>query len=89
MVRADGTMDPGLRPYELIVRRQLRWEGLSVTDKFSRFPAALERLREWAAAGELRHREQVSDGIASAPQLLVDVLSGRNLGKAVVRVAAA
>jgi NADPH-dependent curcumin reductase CurA len=81
-----GGPSDGPRLAELIVRRQLRWEGLSVADNFARFPAALEKLREWANAGKLRHREQLFEGLENAPQALVDVIAGRNLGKAVVRV---
>lgn len=46
----------------------------------------LEQASAWFAAGKLRHREHVVDGLENAPQALVDLMSSRNFGKTVVKV---
>lgn len=42
---------------------------------------------EWIARGELRYREDVVDGLKSAPEAFIGLLEGRNFGKLVIRVA--
>ena len=44
---------------------------------------------DWFRAGRLRYRETVSEGLEAAPAALVNMLSGGNVGKQVVRLAAA
>lgn len=41
----------------------------------------------WVAGGQVRHREDVVDGLAAAPEAFRGLLVGRNVGKLVVRVA--
>ena len=45
------------------------------------------KLSGWMAGGQLRHLEDVSEGLASAPLALRRVLDGENVGKAIVHVA--
>jgi NADPH-dependent curcumin reductase CurA len=70
----------------LLVQRALM-QGFLATDHFHRADEITAKLAEWLHAGRLRHREHVYDALPSAPDALADVLAGRNLGKAVVRVA--
>jgi NADPH-dependent curcumin reductase CurA len=43
----------------------------------------------WFHAGRLKFRETVAEGFDAAPDALVNMLSGGNIGKRVVRLAAA
>jgi len=45
----------------------------------------LEELMEWFRAGRLKYRETVAEGLESAPAALINMLSGGNIGKQVVR----
>jgi NADPH-dependent curcumin reductase len=36
--------------------------------------------------GSIRHREDITDGLAQAPRAFIDMLEGRNFGKALVRI---
>ncbi|MFY0406090.1 NADP-dependent oxidoreductase [Solicola sp. PLA-1-18] len=42
----------------------------------------------WVADGRVKHREDVADGIESAPEAFIGMLRGRNHGKQLVRVGA-
>ena len=42
---------------------------------------------EWVRAGQVKLREDVVDGLESAPAAFIGLLEGRNFGKLVVRVA--
>jgi NADPH-dependent curcumin reductase CurA len=47
---------------------------------------ALDQLLGWWREGKLNYRETVSQGFETAPRALINMLSGGNLGKQVVRV---
>jgi NADPH-dependent curcumin reductase len=50
------------------------------------YPAAVAELASWVKAGKIRYREDIVDGLAQAPQALIDVLRGDNFGKKAVRI---
>jgi NADPH-dependent curcumin reductase CurA len=83
-----GSPGPGPRgvPGLLVVKR-LRMEGFIVMDYDDRRREAEDRLADWIAAGRLRVREDILDGLPQAPRALIGVLKGDNIGKRMVRVA--
>ena len=48
---------------------------------------ALANLQAWVADGRLKVKEDVIDGLASAPAALIGLLAGENRGKRMIRVA--
>jgi NADPH-dependent curcumin reductase CurA len=76
------TFHPGL----LIVFRA-RMEGFLVSDYVSRYDEAAQRLTRWLARGDLRWREDVTDGLENAPRAFVGMLNGTNRGKTLVKIA--
>jgi NADPH-dependent curcumin reductase CurA len=78
--------EPTFHPTLLIVHRA-RMEGFLVTDFAHRFGEAAQRLAAWVTAGELRWREDVTEGLENAPQAFIGLLNGANRGKALVKVA--
>ena len=58
-----------------------------VTEWFEEWAEATRELSSWIKEGKIKYRETVSEGIENAPQALRDVLSGKNFGKQVVKVA--
>ena len=51
------------------------------------YPQFLKTVSEGIAAGRIKYREDITDGLENAPAALIDMLDGRNFGKVVVRVA--
>ena len=82
-----GQPGPGPRgiPGLLVVKR-LRMEGFIVMDYYDQRRVAEDRLAEWIAAGRLRVREDVVEGLERAPAALIGLLRGDNVGKRMVRV---
>ena len=76
------TFHPGL----LIVFRA-RMQGFLVSDYAARFDEALPRLARWTASGDLRWREDLTEGLENAPRAFIGMLNGTNHGKALVKVA--
>jgi NADPH-dependent curcumin reductase len=69
-----------------VVRKRLRIQGLIVFDKPERYAEWRALATPWVRDGTLHYREDIMDGLASAPEALVGLLSGRNFGKVLVRL---
>lgn len=69
-----------------ILTRRLRIEGFVIFDHIARFDTAAAALAELLAQGRLAYDEDVEDGLEHAPQALLDVYSGRNRGKKLIRL---
>jgi NADPH-dependent curcumin reductase CurA len=74
---------PNLR--SLLVNRALI-RGFIVSDHYDRFPAFLKECTPLVATGRLKHREDIVDGLESAPSALIGLFQGRNFGKLIVQV---
>lgn len=42
---------------------------------------------QWVKEGKIHYREQITNGLENAPQTFIGLLSGKNFGKVVIRVA--
>jgi NADPH-dependent curcumin reductase CurA len=71
----------------LLIARRLRMEGFVVLDHAHRLPAAEAALARWLDEGRIVAPTHVVRGLAHAPQALVDLLAGANVGKMMVQVA--
>jgi hypothetical protein len=78
----------GLRPQGYVLAKRLRMEGFIVHDYAPRFPEAIEAMAAWLAAGRLRYREHVAEGLERAPDAFIEMLRGGNIGKTLVRIGA-
>lgn len=71
--------------WQLIVK-QAKVEGFRVSEFAERFPEGLEQLAAWLQEGKLKYREDVAQGIESAPQAFIGMLQGKNQGKQLVQL---
>ena len=69
-----------------VVTKRLRIEGFIVIDHFDRFPAFLAEASPWVRDGKVHFRETVVEGLENAPDALVGLLTGENIGKMLVKV---
>jgi NADPH-dependent curcumin reductase CurA len=75
---------PNLGP---VVRKRLRIQGFIVSDTgWGRYDAFLAEMRPLIAAGRMRWREDVVEGLRNAPRAFIGLLRGENFGKLLVRV---
>ena len=58
-----------------------------VTEWFKEWREATEELSQWISEGKIKYEETITDGFENAPQGLRDVLSGKNFGKQLIKVA--
>ncbi|HEY0884241.1 MAG TPA: NADP-dependent oxidoreductase [Ramlibacter sp.] len=71
---------------QIILRSRLTVEGFIVSEHMEVWPQALQELAGLVAAGKLRPRESVAQGIESAPEAFLGLLKGRNFGKQLVKL---
>lgn len=79
----------GLRNVGVFLDKCVMLRGFRIGNHIARRDQALDELMSWHRAGLLRYRETVSDGFESAPKAFINMLAGGNVGKQVVRLAAA
>ena len=70
-----------------VLVNRLKVQGMIVFDWKERYGEALKALGGYYAAGKLKTRESVVEGLENAPQGLVSLLKGGNFGKQLVKLA--
>ena len=80
--------EPELAPRFLstLIYRNIRIEGFVVSKWTSRYPEGITRMAKWIKEGLIQYEEHVIHGLKNAPQGLIDVLSGNNLGKVIIKI---
>ncbi len=81
----DGAPLPMAHPALILVNR-LKIEGFIVSEHMEVWPEALTELGGLVAAGKLRPRESIAEGIAAAPEAFLGLLKGKNFGKQLVKL---
>jgi NADPH-dependent curcumin reductase len=81
----DGQPLPLANPALILVNR-LKIQGFIVSEHMAVWPEALSELGALVAAGKLRPRETIAQGIAAAPEAFMGLLKGRNFGKQLVKL---
>lgn len=61
-------------------------KGLVVYDHMQRMPELTKVVGGWIRDGSFRYREDVTEGLAGAPEAFCRLMRGQNFGKALVRV---
>jgi NADPH-dependent curcumin reductase CurA len=71
---------------QLILQSRLKVEGFIVGEHMEVWPEALNEIGGLVAAGKIKYRETIAQGIASAPEAFLGLLKGRNFGKQLVKL---
>jgi NADPH-dependent curcumin reductase CurA len=82
---------PDLSPLLMrtILTRRIRLQGFIILLDYPTQEAGFRaQMTEWLDAGKITYREDVVEGLESAPGAFLGLLEGRNFGKLVVQVAA-
>ena len=70
----------------LILQRSIKMQGFIVSNYRHRVPDFIGDMSDWLAAGKIKYREDMVDGLENAPAAFLGLFSGANFGKLVVRV---
>ena len=83
----NATEPYGYKRLRSILVNRIRLQGMLVFDWEARYGEALEALSGHLAAGKLKYRESIVEGIDNAPKGLIGLLRGENFGKQLVHLA--
>ena len=72
-----------------ILRKRISVQGFIIFDDYAhRYDEFFSEISSWFAAGRVKYREELVNGLEAAPNAFIGLLEGRNFGKLVVRVGA-
>ncbi|HEY6099898.1 MAG TPA: NADP-dependent oxidoreductase, partial [Anaeromyxobacter sp.] len=87
LIAGYGGQDISLRNVRSILVNRLLVQGFIVSEHMEIWPEAMKELGAAVAAGKIKYRETLAQGIESAPRAFIGLLRGENLGKQLVKVA--
>jgi len=82
----NATQPYAYKSMRAILVNRIRMQGMIVFDWKERYEEALSDLGSRVAAGKLRYKESIVEGLENAPRGLIDLLAGRNFGKQLVKI---
>jgi NADPH-dependent curcumin reductase CurA len=81
IARIKGCRAVGIARRPGQVRPPRQGAGLRRRGRRHRMPDVLLDCGEWVRTGRLKYREDIADGLERAPEALIGLLRGKNLGK--------
>ncbi|KAF5307615.1 hypothetical protein FQR65_LT06771 [Abscondita terminalis] len=69
-----------------MVMKMLRMQGFLVSQYVSRWEEGVQQNLKWIKEGKLKYKETITEGFENTYQAFLDMLNGKNFGKAVVKV---
>ncbi|MCU6663429.1 NADP-dependent oxidoreductase [Silvania hatchlandensis] len=71
-----------------LLKKRISMQGFIIGQDYGhRIDEFQQEMGAWVKAGKLQYREQLIDGLESAPASLIGLLEGKNFGKVVIQVA--
>ena len=77
-------LGPRVERHLLVKRASM--QGFVVLDHAQEHASALEELTAWVQQGRIRYREDITEGIETAPSAIESLYRGENLGKRLIRL---
>jgi NADPH-dependent curcumin reductase CurA len=82
----NTTAIKGPANYLSLLVNRAKMQGMVVFDYAARYGEAAKDMAGWMAAGKLKSREDIVDGLETFPETLLKLFSGENFGKLVLKV---
>lgn len=79
-------MPTGPRVEGFLIKKSILMQGFIVSDFSDKFPEGIQYLGLWLKEGKLKFEETVVEGFESIPQAFIDLFTGKNTGKMIVKV---
>lgn len=77
----------GPKNYMQLVIRRCTMQGFIVIDYLAQANQAIADLSGWISTGELKHAEDIQEGIENTPKTFMRLFEGKNLGKQLLKIA--
>ena len=76
----------GPRVEGFLIKKSALMQGFIVSDFSDKFAEGAQQLGQWLKEGKLTYEETVVEGFESTPQAFIDLFTGKNTGKMIVKV---
>ena len=87
MISQYNTKNPyGVKNLMYVVTKRLLIQGFIVLDHYHEMEPFQKEMREWLKQGKLKYKEDLVEGIQNAPQAFVNIFTGKNFGKLIVKI---
>ncbi|RIB25305.1 hypothetical protein C2G38_2241477 [Gigaspora rosea] len=87
MISQYNTKNPyGVKNLMYVVTKRLLIQGFIVLDHYHEMEPFQKEMREWLKQGKLKYKEDIVEGIQNAPDAFLNILTGKNFGKAVIKI---
>lgn len=83
----NSTEPYGVKNFASLLTNRVTVQGFIVSEHMNRWPEALADLAKNVAAGRIKYRESVAEGLDEAPRAFIGMLEGKNFGKQLVKIA--
>ncbi len=71
-----------------LLKKRIRMQGFIIGQDYGHRIQEFQReMGRWLKEDKIHYREQVTDGLENAPQTFIGLLTGKNFGKVVIRLA--
>ncbi|MFT7685195.1 MAG: NADPH-dependent curcumin reductase CurA [Candidatus Azotimanducaceae bacterium] len=81
-----GTASPGPTNLTEIIYKRIMIKGFVVTEFADQREAFVKEMSAWIASGEVKYQETIYEGIENAHQAFMDLFTGANNGKMLVKL---
>jgi NADPH-dependent curcumin reductase CurA len=82
----DTTPSPGPSNIMLAVGKSLKLQGFIVSNHFDLLPAFLKEMAPLIKSGKMKWQETIENGIENAPKAFLNLFTGSNTGKMLVKI---
>lgn len=82
----DDNQPTGPYPWYYIVLKRLKVIGFHGWAKEDRWPEGQKQMLDWIKQGKVKYREHVTEGFGKMPEAFIELFTGGNIGKSIVKV---
>ncbi|PWJ55013.1 hypothetical protein CLV98_11532 [Dyadobacter jejuensis] len=82
----ETSVPMGPRVETNLIKRSALMQGFILSDFAEKFPSSVQQIAQWLQEGKIKQTETIKEGFENIPQAFIDLFSGGNKGKMVVKV---
>ena len=78
--------EPGPNNLAMAIGKSLTMQGFIVSNHLDQLPAFYRDMNQWISEGKIVWEETIYEGLERAPEAFIDLFSGANTGKMIVKI---
>lgn len=82
----DSEVPRGVSPQTFLIKNSALMQGFIVSNYQDEFQEGVQQLATWLKEDKIAHKETIVEGFENVPQAFIDLFSGENTGKMMVKV---